>query len=734
MKKKFLPWLLITFFMAALVLPIPALAEPAAPITISLGRPDSASGGESTRLSLEQAIQNVKQNLTIPSGLTEFSSSFDSYGDRQRWVLSWAAQDGEEGNFRVEVDAVTGEIVSLNRWLRPVDASFSKTPSLSVKKAQQIGQETLNRLLPGKSPSLSLVSDSNPLPLGTYQAPTYSMKWIRNYKGIDVAMDNAYMEIDMQTGDIINYNLNWTKTNLSDPQNVINQDQAKKSFVSQEILKLQYAQPMARGQQSPPKLIYGIRHSSNGMIDAYTGQPLNPGGYNYGFDNLKVEGGMGSSIHFPAGAAPVLSPEEQKEVDSSARFISQTQAIDIVKKWVPAINDMQLKSASLEKDWQNPNNRYWQFSWGKDSPEPGQSAHVWAQLEAVSGELIGFNLNLPPQKPVSNNDLIDQKTAQSLAETFIKTIAPQRWSEIKLDNQQSLLRPMDMNPPTWSFNYVRLVNGILVPADGIEVSIDAGNKQVTSYRLNWNKGSFPSAQGVLDSQRANDLFLQSAPLTLSYTMVPDSKGLQEIMKLVYLPKYKNGFYMLDAKSGAALDSEGKPVTDNPQALVFNDIKGHFGEKEIALLGQAGILGEYGTSFHPDENIKLISLLKAMLTAKEGIYSTMRISDEEVLKRCRNLNWIEKDTPADSNVSRELLAQLMIRFLNIDYLTQAQDIYRVSYQDANKMSPQLQAYAALCWGLGIIKADGKTFNPQHTITRGEAAVALVNTLSIKNQPR
>ncbi|CFX44387.1 S-layer homology domain [Syntrophomonas zehnderi OL-4] len=730
MKNKLLTGLLIMLFVAA-QMPKSAVAAPSTLAPESQVGSVSAVRDEATRLPLEQAIQNVKKNLTIPSGLTEFSSSFDSYGDRQRWVLLWTAPDGGEGDFRVEVDATTGEIISLNRWTRPADPSFSKTPALSVQKAQQIGQETLNRLLPAKSPSLKLVSDSNPLALGTYQAPTYSMRWNRIYKGINVAMDNAYMEIDMQTGEIVNYNLNWTYTDLTDPQNVINQDQAEKSFVSQEILKLQYAQPITRGQESSPQLVYGIRHPSNGMLDAFTGQPLNQGGYNYSLENLMKDGGMGSSIAPQAGAAPVLSPDEQKEVDRSARFISQTEAIDIVKKWLPAINDMQLNSASLEKDWRNPNNRYWQFGWGKDSPEPGQSAYVWAQLDAVSGELTGFNLNLPPQKPVSSSDLIDQKTAQSLAESFIKKIAPQRWSEIKLDNLDSLLRPMDLNPPTWSFNYVRLVNGILVPNNGIEISIDAGSKQVTTYRLKWSKENFPSAQGVLDSQRANDLFFQSAPLTLSYAKIPNSKGLKEIMRLVYLPKYKDGFYMLDAKSGAALNTEGKPVTKNPQALVFNDIKGHFGEQEIALLGQAGLLGEYGASFHPNENIKLADLLKAMLTVKEGIYSTMWISDEEVLKRCQVLNWIEKDTPADSNVSREQLAQLMVRFLNIDYLTQVQDIYRVSYLDANKMSPQLQAYVALCWGLGIIKADGKTFNPQHTITRGEAAVALVKTLSIKN---
>lgn len=730
MKKKFLSWLLIGAFLAALF-PLPGMAATTVAVPI---RPISAGSdaGEAAKISLEKAIQSVKQNFTIPSGLTEFTSSFDHYGDRQRWILSWTSKDEEEGNFRVEVDAATGEIVGLNRWSQP-DSTFNKTPSLSVVEAKKIGSELLARLLPGKVSSLTLQDDSSLIPLGTYESPRYTMNWKRNHRGINVAMDNVHMEIDMQTGEVINYNLNWTNKAFANPQKVISADQARQAFVNQEILKLQYFKTMVRGQQADAKLIYGIRHPSNGMIDAFSGQPLAAGGYLYNMESAGWGMRMKLSMGGTSGAFPVvITPEEQKEIDSSARYISQAKAMELVKKWIPIADDMKLQSAALEKDWQNPDTRCWRLSWSNDSPEPEKNSHVWAQVDAVTGELTSFNLNLPPQKKVSNTDIVDQKAAQLLAESFIRTIQPKRWSEVKLDEQNSLLRPLDINPPTWSFSYVRLVNGIICPDNGIEVAIDTASKQVTSYRLNWSKDQFPSARGAMDSQQANQLFLQAAPLTLNYTMVPDFKGV-ETLKLVYMPQAKEGFSMIDALNGEDLNSEGKAITNTPRAYVFNDIKGHFGEKEISLLGQAGILGEYDTSFHPDENIKLISLLRAMLTAKQGVYSTRRMNDEEILQRCRNLNWIEKNTAADSNVSREFLAQLMIRFLNIDYLSQAQGIYQLSYQDAKQMPPRTKAYAALCWGLGIIKADGKTFNPEHTVSRAEAAVALVNTLSIKTQP-
>lgn len=722
MKGKFACWFLIAMLLCTL-LPNPVLAGTAV-------KNDSLKNQAS--ISLEKAIQNVKQNFTIPSSLTEFTSSFDSYDQRQRWHLSWSSQNEADGNFEAQVDAVSGDIVNMHRWSQ-TDNSFSKTPSLSVLEARKIGQDLLAGLLPGKISSLKLQDDDSLIPLGAYESPRYTMTWKRAYQGIDVAMDYVHMEIDMQTGEVCSYILNWTDKTFPSPANIITGEQARQVFISQDILKLQYIKPMLQGKQAQPQLIYGIRHPSNGMIDALTGQALAVGGYDYCMQDAGWSSNMkAGNFELSGGSTVELSPEEQKEINNSAQFISQPKAIELVKKWLPISDNMVLESASLQKDWRDNDTRLWRLSWSNNASEEGKQSYVWAQLDAITGELLAFNQNLSPQKEFTNADLVDQKTARALAEKFIKAIQPQHSSEIKLDEMNTQIRPMDMNPPTWSFNYLRMVNGILCPDNGIEISIDAGSQQVTSYRLNWSKDNFPSRNGAIASNQANNIFLQAAPLVPYYTMVPDSKGNEEL-KLVYLPETKDGFAMIDAQSGTALDREGKAIANNPRPYVFNDINGHFGEKEINLLGQAGILGEYNPAFHPDENIELVELLRAMLSAKDGVYSVQGLNDKEVCKRCQNLNWIEKDTPVDGNVNRELLARLMIRFLNIDFLSQAQDIYQVSYQDAAQMSPRLKAYAALCWGLGIMKADGKTFNPQHTVSRAEAAVALVNTLSVNTRP-
>jgi hypothetical protein len=724
MKRKILSWLLMALLMAA-SMPGSALGANA---------DEKTTPAPGAAISLEQAIQVVKQNLTIPAALTQFTSSFDSSTDRQRWRLNWSAQDDLTGNFGAEVDAATGEIVSLNRWSNTSNPT-AKTPTLSVAAVRKIGQDLLNRLIPGKVGSLVLQEDNQLIPLGDYQSPSYNMSWKRQYQNIDVSMDGASMEIDMQTGEVISYNLNWTNKAFPDPSGVITSEKAQQVFVSEGILQMQYLllpsqflkRPVANTTPTTPQLIYGIRHPSNGIIDAFTAKPLL-------INNMYMNGGSGDKMANQSAnlsTAPVpLTPEEQKEIDNVAKFITQADAIKAVQQWLTIPEGMKLESAGLEKNWQYPELRDWSLSWRLQSSDKEIYGGLSAQVDASTGELLSFSLNLPEAQ--NKNNYIAEQTARNLADAFIKNIQPQRWTQLKLDDLTTSLRPLEKNTSSYSFNYLRLVNGVLCPSDGINITVDASSQKIIQYSLNWSPATFPAASAALAKDQANAIFLKAVPLKLNYTMLPDVNG-NEVVKLVYTPEFKDNVNMIDAVSGASLDSLGKPISENPHAYVFNDIKDCFAAKEIAILGQAGILGEYGDAFHPNEDISLSALLRAMLSSQEGVDSTRNLNDTEVLKRCQNLNWVPQDSPVPSNVSRELLAQLMVRYLKIDYLAQIQGIYQLPYNDVGQMPAALKGYAALTNGLGIIKADGKYFNPAHIITRGEAAVALVRTLSIKTQP-
>ena len=121
-------------------------------------------------------------------------------------------------------------------------------------------------------------------------------------------------------------------------------------------------QPLRSGQKPPaPRLVYAVKHESNAMIDAFTGKPVVADYY------MGEAGGMGESakqmnLPAPAPDEKSLSPEEQQEVEKSAGLITQGQAVEAVKKWVKIPDNMELRSAGLEKNWKNSGLRTWNLN------------------------------------------------------------------------------------------------------------------------------------------------------------------------------------------------------------------------------------------------------------------------------------------------------------------------------------------------------------------------------------
>ncbi len=730
-KRKPMHWLLIALLLITLL-----------PSAV-LGASPGVKPNPQTSISLEKAIEIVKGNFTIPSDLSEFSSSFQDTDGNQVWRLNWRAKVEDKGEFTAAVDAASSEVTNINYW-KPRNNSDSRVPGITVMQAQQTGQQLLNRLLPNKTAYLQMEKDTNLITLDSYSPSTYRLSWKRIYHNIPVGNDRVSMEIDMQNGQVLNYYLSWTDTKLPEPAQVISSDKARQIFADKQLLKLKYfcpdrIKPYRSGQQlvPQPQLVYAVQDPSQGMIDAFTGIPISGEYFRYWDEAAGMGKNNEKMLALPDGQAPtaILSPEEQREVETSKKFISQEQAIQMVKKWVNIPPELELQSAILEPNWRETRLRNWNLSWQSKSAAESIKrlrevplTNMWAQVDASSGELISFNISQPP---ADNKSALNQAAAQELADNFVKNIQSQRWQQLKLDNSDIQVSQPKTSPASWSFNYQRLVNGVIFPDDGIRIIIDASSQQIINYSLNWTKADFPGIDGLVDTSKANQLYLQAAPLKLGY-IFPQREANQPEAKLVYMPQSDQGVSMIDAKSGTVLDSEGSILVPKLKACDFKDIKGHYGEKEIALLGQAGIFTEYGDSFHPDENLKLNSLLRAMLAAREGIYGVKDIDDKELSRRCQNMGWIKADMPLNTTVSRELLAQLMVRFLNIDFLTQVQGIYKLPYKDAASLSSTTQACAALTWGLGIIKADGKNFNPGHTVSRGEGASVLVHTLSVKTQ--
>ncbi|HWQ75639.1 MAG TPA: YcdB/YcdC domain-containing protein [Syntrophomonas sp.] len=697
--------------------------------------PAVAMGDDQPAVTLEQAIQKVKQNFTVPAEFTEFSSGFNSSDNGQSWSLNWTDKENRKGSFSATVDASTGTVTAMHIYRN--DRPAAEIPKVSLEQAQKIGMDLLKQLIPDRIEDLQYVSNQQLVPLNRWDGGQYGLRWQRMANQVPVGNEGVTMQINSSDGSINSYDLNWSNKTIPEAKDYISADKANEVFAANKMLELQYLiipqyslLRTAEGQDS--KLVYRLTHNSNGVIDAVSGQPMENQN-RYGIDI----GGMGSARAENAKSAD-LSPQEQAEVDNIANLISQERAISIAQQWVTLPDGAQLQEANLYKDYQNPKTRIWNFSW-RSAADTQDSYYYGAQVDAVTGELRSFYIDQSAyndKKPV-----LDQAAAEKIARNFISKIQPEKSKSVRLaDNYQVTPYLKDSSyPQQWYFNFVRLANNIPCTSQGISVSVDSRSKQVVSYDLDWPDMKFPDSSGTLGIDKANTAFLKNQPMTLHYELIyPEgSTGdyTQREYRLVYspvAPQTSQQSTLIDAISGEPLNWDGTSVSSGLQPQTFTDIAGNFAEKEIAMLGQAGIMTEYGSTFHPQEQITLVTLVRAMLIAHNGYINT-GASDEEIINIAVNNKWLAEKMQPNTVVTNALLAQITVRVLDIDFVAHMQEsALQAPYKDFAAMGADLKGYAALTWGLGIIKGDGVNFNASHQVTRAEAAAVLIRTMNVAGQ--
>ena len=708
--------LLITFFTT--FLPHPLLADNPA-------------------VSLEQAIQTAKELFPVPPSYTEFNSQFISNVQGKSWVLRWQAREPEAGSLEVSIDADSGECINMNLW-RPEKPADETGKALSEAEAGRIADNQLKRLLPKKAASLRCIKEPSLIYLNGYARHSCNFVWERYENGIPVLGNGVRMEIDSQTGEVRSYSLDWLDVPLEEVGKAISREEALKVFQNEKMLRLEYKAPRevrAYGSKikDKPRLVYIINHPSNGAINAITGEPLvlKNGQWEENterYENMKMSaGGMGA-----ADSAPRLSPEEIKELEKNSRFIGQDEATARVKKWIAIPADAVLSNASLERDWQNQERRIWNLNWNRPATgkEETRDYNLWARVDALNGKIYAFHQSSDEQ-PV--NSELTKEAAFAVADSFLRKIEPKLAGQVKLDEQSGSRPPIlpleKESQSQWDFSYTRLVNNVPFPQQGVSITVSSQDKRVVGYDLNWSEYDFPPADQAISVEEGNKVFLQAAPLTLCYTGIYRENS-KPRLSLVYKPlaaAAQKDLAMIDAISKAALDAGGTPLSEKPGPRSFNDIKGHFAEKEISLIGSAGLMADYGQQFRPDGTINTIAFLRTLLGVRDGIGNTDQGEDARVINICQQRGWVKEQVDAHAPLSRDYMSRVLVRSMGLERVAQNADIFVNPYPGDPSINKSNLGYAALINGLGLIPSSAD-FNSKQTVTRAEVAYALVRSLN------
>lgn len=692
------------------------------------------------KVPLNKAIETAKSTFEIPNTLDRFESGFSSYGDKAEWNLNWSRSQEPGGSLSVRVNALSGEIVGMDRWEAPPPGQkYTGIPKYSYNDGAKLAQEWAKKLAPRYSgqTKLELAGEQPNYGYGDRGPAEYSYNFPRLVNGITYPENNFYLRISGDTGELLGFSVNWDeKQAFPEAQNKISADQAKKVF--DEQVELVYFRPYTYGaKDTPVKLVYRNKNGQDPSIDALTGKVLDNNGYR-GFDDSK----MGSGGVPEKAIKQDLSPAEQAEVDKIKGLISREKALEYAKKAVPIPTDLVQDESRLTQDYQFPDLKLWNFNWR--SEKSGTGISIQASVDAVTGELVSFNRwdSLQNEKTPENQPKYTLEQARQAAGDFIKKQQPQRFGEVRFSNSRvDDFRPLTdkVVPLNYNLSFVRVANNIPFPNNGFDLRIDPYTGEVTSYQMNWWKVNFPGAAGIIDSSQAANVLLSDGGLVLDYQRIY-REGQDSQMYLVYHVKDRRTI-MVDARMGTGLGWDGEPLPTK-QSGEFSDIAGHPAEGDIKILARANIAKSEDGKFYPDRNITKQEALEFLVPSRgwpvEPLYSSLqdKKDKDEATKRlinsAINLGIIEPgDTGGlEQELTRLELAKLLINTLDYDGAAKLKDIYYLKSKDAYLIPGDLRGYVALSLGLGIQTENNGLYRPGEKISRGYAATSLVRMLKVQ----
>jgi predicted small secreted protein len=264
-----------------------------------------------------------------------------------------------------------------------------------------------------------------------------------------------------------------------------------------------------------------------------------------------------------------VSPEIEKKVK-----ISKEKALEMGRELFKKYFNTNIEDSkfsvrlSLDSYYNGDAEDYiWNITWSKNSISKNVNYSV--SIFANTGKIQSINNSEYNSNDVNSIPTISLKEAREASDTFVKAIDADKFKEVtRVDND--FAGYYRNGSGSYSFSYIRKVNGIEFNGNSIEVNVDGVSGKITYYYSNWNdKYTFPDVRNVISKEKAQDILKSSINMGLKYVnyydRYDDTHKKKEI-KVVYTPSFKKG-YSIDANSGNFMDDN----FNNQSNLITKDL-------------------------------------------------------------------------------------------------------------------------------------------------------------------
>jgi hypothetical protein len=715
-------------------------APPGESVKVVAGEtPGGSDSGQGVRISREKAVEIVKGLFKVPDDF-----KLDAYlnidwqpGNRKVWSVNFYRP---YFSIYAVVDATSGEVISFSKnaeWPTPYGRRKAFLAKYTREEAMVFAENFIRKAAPDKVSKVELATE------GYYYGPKYAgifepASYFFNFKktgGIQMldyfGEEGINVSVDAVSGDITSYNLIW-------------QDEEP---LKEKIITLKEAQEIYK-KYLGPELAYvrGFDETNGRPYDTarlvyvpgrqfFTGPPVvirAKDGVLIDYGGTEVKEIEPISEPDPSGAKTV-APEFLKAP------ISMNEAQKIAEKELKkfGLENLMLQSFS-EAGAPNPENLYVFYFFSKE--DGATNANV--TVNAATGNVQGFGFWKNTNRiPAGDEKSISWEDAKNKAVDFLKKYLPDKADQVRLISYKQDESSMSFKAPdlVYSFNFIRLVNGIPYTSNIIGISIDFKG-EVVGFNYGWDEIVFPAPEKtIISREKAADVLFTEAGLALSYIMpnmydYPMRESSQNSPEkiLVYALRQAYDIAYIDPYTGKPLNYALKEYTPAKPPSEAVEIKGETGSREAKLLLDQGIF---------DPAIKTIELEKEA-TLKDAVkffVMCMGIGPEEppympedagkgsqavdpdkryIDAAVRHGLITDNEAKSlDRPLTREELAKLAVRFLGYGPLAEKGQLFKLDAADAGDVEKGYEGFVASSLALGIMEKLQDKFLPKEKVTFG-----------------
>lgn len=228
--------------------------------------------------------------------------------------------------------------------------------------------------------------------------------------------------------------------------------------------------------------------------------------------------------------------------------IELKQAIEIAKKAL----DLKTDGYDFSYNYYENEKKTWMLQWNLKG---GVSGSIYVSIDAENGDILSMNIWSSNDQTTSKIPKYTKDQCLKKAEEFIKKMQPQNYKYVKLNNSFDYYYPYDnIYSNTYNFRFVRYINNIPFPDNGMYVSINKNTLKVVGYSYQWDEKELPSSTEAIKGEDGKKIFENKLGLELSYQAIYDYQ--KNKIKPVLVYSLKNGNYPIDALTGEILYNYG----------------------------------------------------------------------------------------------------------------------------------------------------------------------------------